>query len=385
MTVTAKALQPFGTTIFAEMTGLAIAHQAINLSQGFPDFEGPPALVDAAAAALRAGHNQYARSAGVLPLVEQIVRHKKHFYDLDYDPLTEVTVTCGATEGIMSSMLGLLDPGDEVVLLEPYYDSYPVAAALAGATVRYCTLRYPDFALDEDELASCFSDRTKLLVLNTPHNPSGKVFTPAELSTIARLCQQHDVLVLSDEVYEHLTFDGAPHTPIATLPGMRDRTLTLSSAGKTFSFTGWKVGWATGPQAMVAAAQSAHQFVTYAVATPLQHAVAEGLRMCVDGDYVAGFRADYQRRRDTLVEILRGAGFAPAVPQGTYFIIADFSALSDLDDRAFAVELIKTKKVAAIPPSVFYEKDKAAARHLLRFAFCKTDATLDQARAQLRS
>ena len=251
----AERLQPFGTTIFSEMTALALEHRAINLSQGFPDFEGPPEIVEAAVLALRSGHNQYPRSMGVPPLVQAIAQHQLDQYQLDYDPMREVVVFSGATEGIASSLLGLLNPGDEVLVFEPFYDSYPACIAMAGAVPRFCTLRFPDFALDPDALAACFSDRTKLVLLNTPHNPTGKVFEPSELKVIADLCHRHDAYVLADEVYEHLTYDDARHVPMASLPGMRDRTLTLSSAGKTYSLTGWKIGWATGPASMVAAAQ----------------------------------------------------------------------------------------------------------------------------------
>lgn len=365
------------------MTALANQHGAINLSQGFPDFEGPPEIVEAAVAALRAGHNQYARSMGRPELVAAIAAKVRRHYGLDFDPLTEVTVGCGATEMIAASLLGLLGPGDEVVLFEPYYDSYPAVVAMAGGAVRCCTLRFPDFALDLDALARCFTRRTRALVLNTPHNPTGKVFTAAELDAIASLCRAHDVVVIADEVYEHLTFDGHVHVPMAARPGMRDRTLTISSTGKTYSLTGWKIGWAVGPAPLVAAAQAAHQFLTFCPATPLQVAMATALER-LDADYFDAFRADYTARRDQLMAGLTAAGFRVAAPAGTYFVLADFRALSDADDRAFARELIETAGVAAIPPSGFYRDTRDEGARLLRFAFCKRPETLAAACERLR-
>jgi len=382
--VTAGRLRPFGTTIFSEMTALAVEHEAINLSQGFPDFDGPPMLVEAAAEAMQAGHNQYARSMGVMPLVRAVARHQQRHYDLCFDPMSEVVVFSGATEGIASTLLGLLDPGDEVVLFEPFYDSYPACVAMAGGVPRYCTLRSPDFHVDLTELESLFSPRTRALVLNTPHNPSGKVFTPDELEAIAYLCKRNDVVVIADEVYEHLTYDDARHVPMATLPGMRDRTITISSAGKTLSMTGWKVGWATGPSSLIAAAQAAHQFVTFATATPLQHAVAHALDH-LDDTFYADLRIAYTERRDFLAAVLTGAGFRVTVPRGTYFIMAEFGGLSDVDDRAFARHLVVECKVAAIPPSVFYASRPEEGRRFLRFAFCKRMQTLRAAADRLRA
>lgn len=378
----ASRLRPFGTTIFSEMTRLAQEHGAINLAQGFPDFEGPEAIREAAVEALRGGHNQYARSMGTPELVRALAERTGDLYGLDYDPMTEVSVFSGATEGIAASLLGLLEPGDEIIVFEPFYDSYNAIARLAGATVRHCTLRFPDFALDADALAALFNERTRLLLLNSPHNPTGKVFSPDELAIIAGLCRLHDVWVVSDEVYEHLTFDGVPHVPIATLPGMRERTLTLSSSGKTYSYTGWKIGWALGPAPLVAAAQAAHQFLTFSTATPLQLAVANALKR-FHHDYFATLRSEYEARRDLLLHTLRRAGFRPSVPQGTYFILADFSDLSEADDRTFARELIEKAGVAALPPSPFYEARPEEGRRLLRFAFCKKTETLQEAASRL--
>jgi N-succinyldiaminopimelate aminotransferase len=375
-------LRPFGTTIFSEMTRLAQQHGAINLAQGFPDFDGPPGVVDAAVAALRAGHNQYARSMGLPPLVEAVAAHQRELYGLTYDPLSEVVVFSGATEGIASFLLGFLEPGDEVVLFEPFYDSYPVMAELAGATVRPYTLRFPDFALDLDRLESLVTSKTRLLVLNTPHNPSGKVFTRAELEGIAEICRRRNLCVLSDEVYEHLVYGEAVHMPIATLPGMRERTFTLSSSGKTYSFTGWKIGWGTGPQPLAAAAQAAHQFVTFATSTPMQHAVATALTRFA-APFYAELRTEYTQRRDFLVRVLREVGFEVAAPDGAYFVLCDFRRFSAADDLSFARELTAQVGVAAIPPSPFYRSAPEEARRLVRFAFCKKMETLERAAERL--
>ncbi len=377
-----KKLVPFGTTVFAEMTALAQEHGAINLAQGFPDFEGPSEIVEAAVAALRSGNNQYARSRGHPTLVEAIADAQRRYYGLDYDPMSEVVVFSGATEGIAASLLGLLDNGDEVILFEPFYDSYTPCLALAGAVPRFLTLRFPDFALDEDALRGLITDRTRMIVLNTPMNPTGKVFNKEELETIASVCREHDLVALTDEVYEHLVFDEAEHRPLASFPGMRERTLTLSSAGKTYSFTGWKIGWGTGPSHLVNGAQAAHQFLTYAIPTPLQEAVAFALRNYGEG-YVRGFRSEYRARRDFLVTALQEAGFDVAVPKGTYFILADFTPVFEGDDWAFARWLTTEHGVAAIPPSSFFQEDTTEGRRLARFAFCKKMETLEAAAERL--
>lgn len=380
--VVSDKLVPFGTTVFSEMTKLALAHQAINLSQGFPDFEGPAEVKAAAVRALEAGHNQYARSQGALPLVEAVAAQRARDYDLAYDPLTEVGVFSGATEGLMSSMLGLLNPGDEVILFEPVYDSYPACLAMAQAVPRYATLRFPDFELDLDHLRSLFGPKTKLVLLNTPHNPTGKVFTRAELEAIAELCLEHDVRVLTDEVYEHLTYDGQDHLPMASIPGMRERTLSLSSIGKTYSFTGWKIGWSTGPADLVRAAQAAHQFVTFATAHPLQHAAAYALTELGE-DFYASLTAEYTARRDLLRGTLVDVGLKPNLPRGAYFLLADFSDVFEGDDVAFAKHLTAEIGVAAIPPSGFYPQTPEEGRGLVRFAFCKTLDTLRAAADRL--
>ncbi|MFZ9886859.1 MAG: aminotransferase class I/II-fold pyridoxal phosphate-dependent enzyme [Myxococcota bacterium] len=366
------------------MSALAVAHDAINLSQGFPDFEGPSHGVDAAVSALRAGHNQYVRSMGHPALAKAIAGHQRRWYGIDVDPMREVVVTTGATEAIAAAVLGLLEPGDEVILFEPFYDSYPALVSMAGGVSRYVTLRFPDFALDEDALRAQISAKTRMLVLNNPHNPSGKVFRREELALIARIAEEHDLLVLSDEVYEHLVYDGAVHIPFSTLAGMASRTVTASSTGKTFSFTGWKVGWLTGPVPLVEAAQAAHQFLTFCGAAPLQVAMAEALERC-DESFLHSLRGEYQARRDLLVEGLRALGFDVASPRGTYFVLADHRALSEgQDDREFATRLVQQLGVAAIPPSAFYGREPAEGRRLLRFAFCKRLETLQHALGRLR-
>jgi N-succinyldiaminopimelate aminotransferase len=380
--VITEKLVPFGTTVFAEMTALAVEHNAINLAQGFPDFEGPPEIVEAAVQALRSGGNQYARSRGHPPLTEAIAESQRRYYGLEYDSFDEVVVFNGATEGISASLLGLLNQGDEVILFEPFYDSYPPCLALAGAVPKYLTLRFPDFRLDEDALRSLITERTRMIVLNTPMNPTGKVFSEKELSIIAAVCQEHDLVALTDEVYEHLTFDEAKHTPLASIPGMRDRTLTLSSAGKTYSFTGWKIGWGTGPAKLVDGAQAAHQFLNYTIATPLQTAVAFALRNFAE-DFIAEFKAEYLARRDFLVSALKDVGFRVAVPKGTYFILADFTPVFQGDDWEFARWLTTEHGVAAIPPSSFFQADASEGRRLARFAFCKRMETLEAAAERL--
>jgi N-succinyldiaminopimelate aminotransferase len=380
--LTNRRLRPFGTTIFVEMTALAQEHGAINLAQGFPDFEGPPEIVDAAVRALRSGDNQYARSRGHPELVHAVAEAQERDYGMAYDPMEEVVVFSGATEGIAAAFLGILDPGDEVILFEPFYDSYPPGLALSGAVPRFLTLRFPDFALDGDALRALVTRRTRMIVLNTPMNPTGKVFDRGELEIIAALCREHDLIALTDEVYEHLTFDGAEHVPLASLPGMRERTLTLSSAGKTYSFTGWKIGWGTGPKPLVDGAQAAHQFLTYAVATPLQLAVAYALRNHTQ-DFLERFRAEYGARRDLLVAALEEAGLQVVVPRGTYFVYAGFREIFDGDDRAFAYWLTKEHGVASLPPSSFYQAGIDEGRRLTRFAFCKRMETLEAAAERL--
>ena len=370
------ALAPFGTTIFATMSALAAEHGAINLGQGFPDTDGPEEVLEAAVAAIRGGRNQYPPGAGVPELLDAVAAHQKRFYGIDVDPRTEVLVTVGATEAIAATVLALVQPGDEVVTFEPYYDSYAATIALAGGVRRTSVLRFPDFAVDEVSLRAAFSSRTRLVLLNSPHNPTGKVFTRPELELVCALARQHDAWVVTDEVYEHLTFDGAEHVPVSTLPGMRERTLTISSAGKTFSTTGWKVGWVSGPAEAVAAVRAVKQFLTYVGSGPFQPAVAAGLAL-PDAVY-AGLASSLAAKRDRLVEGLGRAGMAVAVPRGTYFVIADAAPLGAVDALAFCLELPARAGVVGVPVSVFHD-DPDAARTLVRFAFCKRDEVLDEA------
>jgi N-succinyldiaminopimelate aminotransferase len=376
--VISRRLASFSTNIFSEMSRLAQEKGAVNLAQGFPDFNGPPEILEAAVKAVREGKNQYARSMGDGELVESIADKVFRHYKLKYEPYTEIAVVAGATEGMASAFLGLLNPGDEVIIFEPYYESYPAFAALAGAVPSYYTLRFPDFKIDIDELDRCFTPHTRLLLLNTPHNPTGKVFSREELAGIARLCEKHDVMIVTDEVYEHLTYDAARHIPIATIPGARERAITISSMGKTFSLTGWRIGWVTGPENIVAAIQAAHQFITFAPATPLQVALAGALKKLGE-DYYRKLRKDYTERRSVLMSALKTAGFTVAVPRGAYFILADFSTIWDGDDRSFVRYLIDRCSVAGIPPSVFYSKNTEEGKHLVRLAFCKQIETLSKA------
>ncbi|KGN36757.1 pyridoxal phosphate-dependent aminotransferase [Knoellia subterranea] len=375
-----QRMQGFGSTIFAEMTTLANEHGALNLGQGFPDTEGPQEILDAAKVAIDAGRNQYPPGPGVPELLDAIAAHQKRFYDLDVDPRREVLVTVGATEAIAATILALCEPGDEVVTFEPYYDSYAASIALAGAVRRTSVLRFPDFAVDEESLRAAFSSRTRLVLLNTPHNPTGKVFTRAELELICALAREHDAWVVTDEVYEHLVFDGLEHVPVATLPGMWDRTLTISSAGKTFSVTGWKVGWVSGPAAAVAAVRTVKQFVTYVGSGPFQPAVALGLGL--DDAVYAGLSRSMSAKRDLLVEALTGIGLDVAVPGGTYFVVADAAPLGATDALEFCRELPGRAGVAGVPVSVFHD-DEDAARTLVRFAFCKQDDVLREAARRL--
>ena len=379
-------LQGFGVTIFAEVTALAQAHGAVNLGQGFPDFDGPDEVKDAAVAAIREGHNQYAPSNGIPVLRAAIAEHQRRRYGLDYDADHEVTVTAGATEAIFATLQALLDVGDEVVTFEPYYDSYAASIAMAGATMRVVTLRptdasYGRFTFDPAEFDEAITDRTRLVLVNTPHNPTGTVFNREELAHIGEACVRHDLVAVTDEVYEHLVLDGE-HLPLATLPDMRERTVTISSAGKTFSFTGWKVGWTCAPPELTRAVRTAKQFVTFTNGTPFQHAVALGL--AAEDAFYEQFVEEYRARRDRLCAGLVDVGFGVHVPQGTYFITADIRPLGYADGLAFCRDLPEKVGVAAIPLSVFYAH-RHEGRHLVRFAFCKTDAVLDEGIARLRA
>jgi N-succinyldiaminopimelate aminotransferase len=376
-----RRLAGLGTTIFAEMSALAVATDSINLGQGFPDTDGPAEIAQAAADAVLAGRgNQYPPGPGVPELRQAISAHQKRFYGLEVDPDTQVLVTAGATEAIAAAMLALLEPGDEVIAFEPYYDSYAASIAMAGATRVPVTLRPPSFRPDLDVLRDSVTSRTRLILLNSPHNPTGMVLSRAELTEIARLAVERDLIVVTDEVYEHIVFEGK-HIPITTLPGMADRTVTISSAGKTFSFTGWKVGWVTGSAALVNAVRTTKQFLTFVSSGPFQYAIATGLGM---PDSFYGQLADgLRRRRDLLAAGLTEAGFDAFTPRGTYFITTDIAALGADDGLAFCRELPRRCGVVAVPNVVFYD-DAQAGRTQVRFAFCKREEQLAEAARRLR-
>lgn len=385
-----RRLAEFGTTIFAEMSALAVKTGAINLGQGFPDTDGPEEIREAAVRALRDGRgNQYPPGPGIPELRTAIAEHQRRTYALGYDPDREVLVTAGATEAIAASLLALVEPGDEVIALEPYYDSYAASIALAGGKRVPVTLR-PDpaegrFRLDLDELRDAITPRTRLLLLNTPHNPTGTVLTRDELTQIAALAVERDLLVITDEVYEHLVFDdgdGTTHIPLASFPGMRERTVTIGSAGKTFSFTGWKVGWVTSTPELVTAVRSAKQFLTYVASGPFQYAIAEALAL--PDTYFSAFREDMRAKRDLLGAGLTAAGFDVYRPAGTYFITTDIRPLGESDGFAFCRSLPERIGVVAIPNAVFYDHRDAGAP-FVRFAFCKKDEVLAEAVSRLKS
>jgi N-succinyldiaminopimelate aminotransferase len=372
----ATRLQGVGTTIFAEMSALALRTGSINLGQGFPDVDGPESVLDAAVKALRGGRNQYPPGIGVPELRTAIAQHQQRFYGLAVDPDTEVVVTTGATEAIAAAMLGLVDPGDEVIALEPYYDSYAACIAMAGGVRVPVTLRPPGFRLDPDALRAAVTARTTVILVNSPHNPTGMVLRDDELRAIAEVACQHDLVVVTDEVYEHLTYDDVRHVPLASLDGMSERTLTISSGGKTFSFTGWKVGWASGPADLVRATLTAKQFLTFTSAAPLQPAIAEALAL--GDDYYDAFRLALQGKRDRLSDGLRALGFDVFVPAGTYFVTTDIRPLGFDDGVDFCLRLPERCGVVAIPHEVFYD-DKQAGKPLVRWAFCKQDSVIDAA------
>ncbi|MEU7700854.1 pyridoxal phosphate-dependent aminotransferase [Streptomyces sp. NPDC015492] len=379
-----RRLAEFGTTIFAEMSALAARTGAINLGQGFPDTDGPEEIREAAVRALRDGRgNQYPPGPGVPELRSAIADHQRDRYGLVYDPDAEVLVTAGATEAIAASLLALVEPGDEVIALEPYYDSYAACVAMAGGTRVPVTLRPHEgaYVLDLDELRAAVTDRTRLILLNTPHNPTGTVLTRAELTAVAELAVERDLLVVTDEVYEHLVFDDAEHVPIASLPGMRERTVTIGSAGKTFSFTGWKVGWITASPELTSAVRAAKQFLTYVSSGPFQYAIAEALRL--PAAYFDTLRAELSAKRDLLGEGLAQAGFAVYKPAGTYFVTTDIRPLGAEDGFAFCRSLPERAGVVAIPNAVFYDHREAGAP-FVRFAFCKRTEVLEEAVSRLK-
>jgi N-succinyldiaminopimelate aminotransferase len=379
-----RRLQPFTTTIFATMSELALATESVNLGQGFPDTDGPEELREIAVGAIREGRNQYPPSQGIPELRHAVATHQRDWYDLDLDPDTDVLVTVGATEAIAATFLALCEPGDEVVMFEPTYDSYAADAAMAGAVPRLVRLHPPDWHFDPDELAAAIGPRTTMLLLNSPHNPTGKVFSPGELGQVAALCRDHDLLAVTDEVYEHLVFDGS-HIPLATLPGMRDRTLTISSGGKTFSFTGWKVGWVSGPAPLVAAVRAAKQFLTYTSPAPLQLAIAQGLAF--PPPVMNRLSSELRAKRDQLCAGLVALGYNVFRPAATYFATTDISRVApEMSAEDFCLALPERCGVVAIPSSVFYDPaDPDAGRTLVRWAFCKRADVLSDALARLAS
>ncbi|HET9496236.1 MAG TPA: methionine aminotransferase [Chloroflexia bacterium] len=378
----AERVRGFNESVFSEMTRLAIQHNAVNLSQGFPDFPAPEWLKEAAREAIAANINQYAPSQGSARLRRAIAAKMRTTMGIEWDPDTEITVTNGATEAIYDIIQALVNPGDEVVIFEPFYDSYVPATQVAGGTPRIVTLHAPDWHLDRAELEAAFSERTRLVMLNTPHNPTGKVFTREELSAIAELCLRFDNLAVTDEVYEHLLFDGNEHISLATLPGMRERTVTINSASKTFSVTGWKVGYAVAPPDLTDALRRIHQFVTFCSCAPFQEAVAQALEQAPERGYYNTFREDYAVRLETLLSELHSAGLKPIRPQGTFFVMSDISPLGFENDVQFARYMTAEVGVACIPPSSFYSVSDEGKR-LARWCFAKKPETLAAAGERL--
>ncbi len=376
-----RRLAGLGTTIFAEMSELAVATGSVNLGQGFPDTDGPPEIARAAAEAIMTGHgNQYPPGAGIPELRLAVADHQRRFYGLNLDPDRQVLVTAGATEAIAAALLALVEPGDEVIAFEPYYDSYAACIAMAGGVRVPVTLRAPDFRPDLDELRAAVTSRTRLILLNTPHNPTGAVFTRAELTAIAELACDRDLLVISDEVYEHMVFAGE-HVPVASLPGMAPRTATISSAAKTFSFTGWKIGWVTGTPEMVSAVRTVKQFLTFVSGGPFQYAIATALAL--PDEYYRSVAGDLIGKRDLMCEGLAAAGFEVFRPDGTYFITTDIRPFGESSGLEFCRKLPYAAGVVAIPSAVFYDHPRAG-QFQVRFAFCKREQVLTEALARLR-
>jgi len=371
-----RRVQQFPESVIREMTRIAALHGAVNLAQGFPDFDPPPEVVVAAKNALEAGYNQYSITWGARELREAIARKAKRFNGIDADPETNLVVTCGSTEAMMAAMLSLVNPGDEVVVFEPFYENYGPDAVVSGARPRYVRLAWPDWSLDDETLKAAFTRRTKALILNTPNNPTGKVFTRAELRLLADLCADHDVVAVTDEIYEHIVYDGARHVSLATLGDMAGRTITINGISKTYSATGWRVGWAIAPKTLADAMRRTHDFLTVGAPHPLQVAAVTALSL--PDAYYRDLAAMYTARRDAFVRALTEVGLACRAPSGAYYVMADFSRFRFPDDWAFAMYLVERIRVATVPGSSFYGRPKDGAR-FVRFMFSKRDATLKDA------
>lgn len=363
-------------SVIREMTRLALEHDAINLAQGFPDFPAPTDVKQAAIAAIEADINQYPITWGQPSIRQALAEKYRRFYGMAIDPEREICITCGATEAMITAMIGSVDPGEEVIVFEPFYENYGADAVIAGASPRYVTLREPDWSFDESELSAAFSNRTRAIVLNTPSNPTGKVFSREELTTIARLCERHGALAITDEIYEHIVYDGARHIPMATIPGMEDRTITISALSKTYSVTGWRVGWTIAPPHLTDAIRRVHDFVTVGAPTPLQEAGAVALRL--PDAYYQQLAADYLERRDLMLQVLASAGLPAATPAGAYYVMTDASVLGLGDDIAAAHALVHKARVAAVPGSSFYSSPELGSSKL-RFSYSKKPATLREA------
>lgn len=376
MKKTAQRIAHFKDSIFGVMSKLARDHQAVNLGQGFPDFDGPEWLKKIAQDKIQQGHGQYAPFMGTPTLRQSVSDYYQRYYKLSYNPESEITITVGATEALFTTITACVDPGDEVIVLEPFYDSYVASIEMAGGKAVPVTMHAPNFTVTESELEAAVSAKTKMIIVNNPHNPTGKVWEKSELEMISRFAVKHDLLVISDEVYEFLLFDGAKHFPLAQFPGMYERTFTISSAGKTFGLTGWKTGWICAPSTLSQAARLVHQYVTFSVATPLQEAVADGLKQLES--YLPVFQKTYLEKRDFFYDGLKRLGFEFAIPRGTYFMMVPIRGKTKLTDVDYAMELVKTYQVATVPPSAFYLKSKEGQEYL-RFCFAKKQETLEAA------